>query len=105
MSIFMDGREQAVALPLELNAQHVDDVAARQDVVESKGNFHSQSGDALRNQSRRSADDDFGPQLQEAMDVAPGHPAMGDVADQTNGQSFQPGLDSPDREDVEQSLR
>ena len=104
VSILMDGREQAVALTLELNAEQVDHVAARQDVVEPKGNFHSKPGNALRHQSRRSADDDFGAQFQEAVNIAPGYPAMGDVSDQADGQSLQPILDSPNGEDVEQSL-
>ena len=45
--ILLNRREQAAALPLELDAQHVDHVAARQNVVEPVRDLDAQLRDRL----------------------------------------------------------
>ncbi len=103
-SVLIDRRKQAGVLPLELNPQHVDDIAAGQHVVQPAGDLDAELADALRHQGRRPAHDDPRPELQEAVDVAAGDSAVSDVAHQAHRQPLQPALDSPDREDIEQAL-
>ena len=45
------------------------------------------------------------PSLQQPVDIAARHAAMGDVADQADGQPLDAALDAADGEDVEQPLR
>ena len=45
-------------LPLELNAQNVDDVAARQDIVEVVGDLAAEFVQGLGDERRRTAEDD-----------------------------------------------
>src|SRR5207244_4348393 len=80
-------------------------VAARQDVVQVVGNLHAEFGNALRHQRGRAADDHVGAEFQQAVNIAAGDAAVGNVADQPDGQAFEPALHVPDREDVEQALR
>src|SRR5262249_48476772 len=103
--VLVDRREQAAPLPLELDPQHVDHVAARQHVVQLVGHLHAQPGDARRHQRGWAADDDVGPQLDQAVNVAAGDAAVGDVADQADRQAVDAALDAADGEDVEQALR
>ena len=104
--VFLDRREQAAPLALELDAQHVDHVAARQNVVEAVGDLRRPVRSMSRgHQRRRAADDHVGTELRQAVNVAAGHPAMSDVADQADGQPFESALDLPNGEDVEQALR
>ena len=63
----------------------------RQDVVEPMGDLDAEPGDARRHQRRRAADDHPRTQFQQAVDVAAGHAAMGDVADQADRQALDAG--------------
>ena len=84
--VFANRREQAAALPLELDAQQVQHVAARQDVVEVVRDLDAESFDARRHQRRRPADDHVGAELLQPVNVAAGDAAVGDVADEADGQ-------------------
>ena len=94
-----------VDLPLELDAQQVEHVAARQDLVQIVGHLDAQLFPALRDQRRRTADDHVRPQLLQAPDVRAGGAAVGDVADQGHGQPCDAAQPLANRQDVEQALR
>src|SRR5262249_50409285 len=51
------------------------------------------------------ADDDAGAELHQTVDVAAGDAAVGNVADQGDGQALDTALELADGEDVEQALR
>ena len=105
LRILGDGRKKPPLLPLELDAQDVDDVAARKDLVEMIGDFAAEPFPALGDQGRRPAEDHLGPELQEPPDVGAGDAGMSDVAEQADGQPFNLSLGASDRHQVEQPLR
>ena len=105
VSVFVDAWEQAVPLPFELDAEHVDDIAARQHFIERMGNLDAQFGDGLRNKGRGAAHDHLRPELGQAVDVAACHPAMGDVADQADREVVEPALELANGKYIEQALR
>src|SRR5207253_664839 len=98
--VLLDRREQPAALSLELDAQDIDHVAVRQDVVEPVSDFDAQAADLLGNERGRAANDDASAELDQTVDIASGHTAMGDVAHQPDGQSGNAALDLANREDV-----
>lgn len=103
--VFADGGERAGVLPLELDAEEVEDVAAGEDVVQVVGDLDAEFFPAAGDERGGATEDDFGPQLRQPPDVGAGGPAVGDVADESDGEAGQAGAAFPDGHDVEQSLR
>src|SRR5262249_3013738 len=99
--ILLDRREQSTALPLELDAQHVHHIAARQDVVEAIGDLDAEALNRRGYQRRWPAHDDPRAELQQSVDVAARHATVRDVADQADGQPLDAPLELADGEDVE----
>ena len=105
MRVLADRREQPGALPLELHAQQIQHVAARQDVVEACATSTPSAVTPGGHERRRAADDHLRAELDEAVDIAASHPAMRDVADEADRQPRDAAAPLADREDVEQPLR
>ena len=105
VGVFAQGGEQAPLLPLDLDPQGVDDVAAGEDLVEVVGDLAAEPLEPPGDERRRAAEDHLGPELEQAPDVRPGHPGMADVADQADGQALDRPLGPADGQEVEQPLR
>src|SRR5262245_9837054 len=74
--IFVNRREETGLLPLELNAQHVDDVAARQHVVEVVGDLDTQFLERPGHERGRTACDDMCAELCQRPDVGTRYAAV-----------------------------
>src|SRR5690606_28032414 len=94
----------AAPLPLELDSQEVDAVAARQDRVEAVGDFDSQPLNLRREQRRRPTDDHMRAELRQSPDVRSRHAAVRNIADQCDRQPGKRTAMLPNREEVEQAL-
>ena len=80
-AVFPQRGELAAAEPLELDPQDVDGVHLFQHVVEAVADGAAHGGDGGGHQRRRAYDDHLGPEFFEAQNIAAGHAAVGDVAD------------------------
>ena len=94
-------------LPLQLHAQHHDDVgvADRLGHVVGQTNARRESLQFPRQQRRRPAQHDFGAELRKQMNVGSRHAAVRNVADDGHAQTFELGRLIENRARVEQRLR
>ncbi len=101
---WMDGKE-AAALAFELNTQHVDHVAARQNGVEVVRDFHAQLADRRRHQRRRAAHDDLGPSFKRPWMLLRATRLWAMSPTRPTVKPFQSLFNAANGEDVEQALR
>jgi hypothetical protein len=101
------GREGGFVLPLQLDAQHHDDVgvADRLPYVVGEPDARRNVRQLRRQQRGGAAQHDIHPELREQVDVGARHAAVGDVADDGHPQPFERWAGIQDGAGVQQRLR
>ena len=105
LEVLPDRRERHPALPLELDAQHHDDVGIADRLRQAVGDLDAHALDLRGHHGARSADHDRGAHLGQQMDVRAHHAAVLDVAEDRDAQAVEAALVAADREGIEQRLR
>src|ERR1041385_2536746 len=90
--------------PLELEPEHVEGVGPRDRLLDPRQDQDAELGELARDERGRTADRHFGAELEEAPDVAPGHPAVEHVAAERHLESFDPPEAVAQGQQVEQAL-
>src|ERR1051325_1746971 len=90
--------------PLELEPEHVERVGPGDRLLDPRQDPDAELGEFARDQGGRAADRHFGAELEEAPDVAPGHPAVQHVAAERDLESLDPPEAVAQRQQVEQPL-
>ena len=103
--IFVDAREKSRRLPLVLDAQEIDHVGALERLLQPVADLDADFFEFARHQRGGPGEHDFRAELEQPPHVAPGDPAVEDVADDRDFQALDAALLFTDREDVEQGLR
>lgn len=104
VGVFANRREVMSALAFELNPQQVQAVGAIDHVVQAVGDLDAELLNIVGDQCSGAADDDVGPQFLQSPDIRPRDPAVEDITDEGDGQSFDFPEMLADGEDVQQSL-
>ena len=103
--VLADRRKEVLRLALRLDAQQVQHVVLADGRVEVVVDRHAELGESRRDERGRAADADLGPHGPEREEVAPGDPAVRDVAHEEDLQPREPSARRPDRVEVEEGLR
>ena len=100
----MHTREGSGLLPLKLDPQQVENVAAGKDIVEMMGDFKTKFRPSRTHQCRWAANDNVGTEFAESPNVAPRRSTVSNVTHQGNGQALYRTAMLPNRQHIKETL-